>query len=201
MSKFKMFGPRVLLEKFKPEGTGKIVLPDTAGATDTHLLGKVISTGDGKLRDGKSTEMFVKDGDVVMFQTSDVISYTQTYRNADNKMLVHMLQGDLIARINGTVINIENLEILGEFLLIRWELRHTDSPIILPENVGARTPDMFAFYVEQKGGAVDLEVNVGDEVILNNGRLNVILITGDNGVNKEYGYILKDFVCGVIPKE
>lgn len=204
MNEIKMFGHRVLLEKYKPAGEGKIVIPDSAGEADSHRLGKVRVVGDGHDRiNDKHYDTLVKEGQIVMFQVDDTMAFNLTWRDEKDLLLVHMHQGDLIARINGSVVTNESFEVLGDFILLRWELQH-DSPIILPDSSkqkATHTPDMFKFYVEQKGSTVDYPLEIGDEVICLNGRMNVIFIEDPIQGRLERAYILKQHVCGMVPKK
>lgn len=204
----RLFGPRVLLKYEKPKETSNIMLPDITGQHDLHRFGRVKFVGDGDYRDPLTKQQrhddpLVKEGELVMFQINDVMRWAQVYRYLEDNML-HVLQGELIGRINGESVNLDTFEILGNFVLVKPELRKTDCAIIRPDTI-ARTTESVTYTVVQLGSLVNLPIEVGQEIIINHGRVNCIYImTKKSGINPpeykqvEYGYVFKDFVHGMV---
>lgn len=190
-----LFGNRVLVEYVPPiKKRGRIILPDIAEKHDTHRMGIVKVVGDEcKL---------VKVGDTVCFQVNDVMTWAQVYKQlADGDPLIHLLETELIGRIHGDTISLETFEVLGDFILVRPEVRRPESSIVIPDQA-TLTPDMLHYILEQKGQTVDLPIEKGQEVIINHGRVSRMYVTRqriDGGSdNVELGYTLKEWVHGAI---
>jgi hypothetical protein len=215
----KMFGPRVMLEWWKPEAESKIIQPDISGQKDVLRWAKVAAVGDGKLTYSMREQLagrgfktdrvapLVNEGDRVCFEINDMIKYTQVYKRwRDKKDMIQLLQTDLIGRLTGTgdAITIDSFEILGDFVLIKPELRGTGGSILLPSSV-EKNPEFVYYKVVQKGETVDLPISVGQEIIINHGKVNILVMTrrGPDGLwkNEDYGYVIKDYIHGVIEEE
>ena len=65
--KIKPLGDRVIVKPKEAEETtkGGIILPDTA--KEKPIEGTIVAVGTGKVEDGKTIEMSVKVGDVVLY--------------------------------------------------------------------------------------------------------------------------------------
>lgn len=65
--KIKPLGDRVIVKPKEAEETtkGGIILPDTA--KEKPIEGTIVAVGSGKVEDGKTIEMSVKVGDVVLY--------------------------------------------------------------------------------------------------------------------------------------
>ena len=94
---------------------------------------------------------------------------------------------------------------LGEYALLQHFLREQiGSKLLLPDSAQMRTssPDFIYFRCIKKGSLVDKAVNVGDEVVVNFGRLTPMFITrrNDDGTstNLEYVYTRNDWIDGVV---
>jgi co-chaperonin GroES (HSP10) len=203
----KLFGHRVLLKHEKLESKSTIVIPDVAGKHDLNRTGRVKVIGDGKVRNAVTGQFevrpaLVKVDDMVMFQINDVMKWAQIYRHGKDD-LIWMLQQELIARINGKETTIDTFEILGDFVLVKPEIRKLGEGLVLPDSI--KSADMIHYTVKQIGSTVDLPITVGQEVICNHGRVNPIFIPEkqkDGGpIQIEYGYIFKDFVHGMVDAE
>jgi co-chaperonin GroES (HSP10) len=198
----KLFGPRVLLKYEKPKAAGRIVLPDMVGQHDLHRLGRVEVIGDGRTRDPYTGQKItvpslVKRGDLVVFQINDVMKWAQIYRHLDTDM-IHVLQSELIARINGDIVTTETLEMLGDYVLVKPQLRKSKSSILLPDT---KSLDFVYYELVQKGSTVELPIEIGEEVIINHGRINALFVQGEiNGRTQslEFGYVFKDYIHGVV---
>lgn len=213
----KVLGHRALIEWWKPESQTRIIQPDTSGAKDVLRWGKVFSVGDGKqtasMREqlagrgfsGEPVPSVVAEGDRVCFELNDMIKYTQVYKRwRDKKDMIQLLQTDLIGRLTGAVVAVENFEILGDFVMVKPELRGTGGSILLP-NTLEKSPEFVYYRVVQIGSRVNLPIAINDEIIVNHGKVNVLVFTtrqaDDTLKNEEYGYIIKDYVHGVVTGE
>jgi co-chaperonin GroES (HSP10) len=204
-----LFGHRVLLkyEKLKEASIGGIVIPDVAGKHDLHRTGRVQFLGNGRVFDPykKQTEVIpslVRVGDLVMFQINDVMRWAQIYRHLEDDML-HMLQTELIARINGEQVNLATFEILGDYVLVKPEVRQPKSKIVMPDTI--KQAEMIHYTAIQKGSTVDLPFEEDQEIICNHGRVNPIFIPvhlpDGTAKQEEFGYVFKDFVHGVVDND
>ncbi len=210
----KLFGPRALLEYWKPSTQSRIVQPDAAGEKDVLRWGKVNVVGDGRmcfsLREKLAGRGFscepvpplVQVGDRVCFEMTDIIKWTQVYKRwRDNKDMLQLLQTDLIGRLTGDTFSIQNFQILGDFVLVKPELRGTGGNILLPPSV-EKSPEFVYYKVVQIGSTVELPIKIGQEIIINHGKVSPLVLLGtlaDGGrVQEEYGYVIKDYVHGVV---
>jgi len=210
----KVFGHRALLEWWKPEASSCIIQPDISGKHDVLRWGKVSAVGDGKLTfstreqlagRGFSAEVIpslVNEGDRVCFEINDMIKHTQVYKRwRDKKDMIQLYQTDLIGCLSGDTVSLENFQILGDFVLVKPELRGTGSAIVLPSSV-EKAPEFVYYKVVQIGSRVDLDINEGDEIIINHGKINVLVFNHRDAqggsVNDEYGYVIKDYIHGVV---
>ena len=191
----KLFGRRLLVKYVPPQKkVGRIYLPDITEKHDTHRMGTVeVVSADCK---------FVKLGDTVVFQVNDVMSWAQIYKQlANGEPMLHLLETEVLARVHGDTITPETFEILGDYVLVTAKVIRPDTNIILPSNA-AITPDMLHYTLEQIGQTVDLPIKVGQEIIINHGRVSRMYLVrkriagGDE--NTEFGYTAKEWVHGVI---
>jgi len=213
----KLFGHRALLEWWKPEAESRIIQPDISGQHDVLRWGKVATVGDGKLTAsmreqlagrGFKTDIIpgvVKEGDRVCFELNDMIKHCQVYKRwRDKKDMIQLLQTDLIGRLTGDTVSLDNFQILGDFVLVKPELRGTGGSILLPSSV-EKSPEFVYYRVVQIGSSVGLDIKVGDEIIINHGKVNVLVFNHKDArgghVNDEYGYVIKDYVHGVVSGE
>lgn len=214
----KVFGHRAILEHWKPASGTRIIQPDTAGQHDVLRWGKVTDVGDGVLTlsmreklHGRGFEAspipnLVQAGDRVCFEVNDIMLKTQFYkifRDGKPVDMMHILQTDLIGRLKGDEVTYENFEILGDFVLIKPHVRNLDdSRILLPGNM-PKTADMVYYEVMQVGSRVGMPIKAGQEIIVNHGRVNAIFFSTKSAItgkteNIEYGYVIKDYVHGVV---
>lgn len=203
----KLFGPRCLVEFHKLNTTSKIIIPDVAQNADSHRTGIVRFVGDGKFNDrwGRYQEEapLVKPGDVVMFQINEVMKRTQQFA-IGGKSYLNLLQDDLLARIDGDDADLENLTMLGDYVLLKHFLRERPgSTLFLPDQaVRESAPDFIYFRCIKKGGRVTREFNLNDEVVVNFGRLTPMFIVKRNAdgtsENQEFCYTRQEWVDGVV---
>lgn len=193
--RIRLFGNRLLVKYLPPaQRRGRIILPDVAEKHDTHRMGVVEEVG--------PECKIIKPGDTVCFQVNDVMSWAQVYKQLkEGEPMIHLLESELIGRIKGEVISPDTFEVLGDFVLIKPEVRRPESSLIIPDKA-VLTPDMLHYIMVQKGQTVDLPIAPGQEVIINHGRVSRMYMTralvDGTHVNVEFGYTLKEWVHGVI---
>lgn len=200
----KLFGSRCLVEFYRPKTVSKIVIPDAAQNTDSHRTGIVRFIGDGRVK-GKDEPVpsLVKEGDVVMFQLNGIMEATQKFV-LEGKHYLNVLQDDLIARVNGDDMAVDNLEMLGDYVLLKHFIRQQPgSTLFLPDSaVRQSAPDFIYFRCIQKGSRVTREFSIGSELVLNFGRLTPLFIVKrkEDGTseNQEFAYTRQEWVDGVV---
>jgi len=202
----KLFGPRCLVEFHRPkaDASRKIIIPDAAQQRDTHRMGVVRCIGDGRVK-GKDEPVpaLVKEGDLVLFQSNDMMLATQKFV-LDGKHYMNLLQSELLARINGDDINVDNMEMLGEYVLLKHFIRQeAGSTLFLPDSaVRQSAPDFIYFRCAKKGTTVTAEFNVGDELVVNFGRLTPLFVVRQklDGTteNEEFCYTHQAWIDGVV---
>lgn len=202
----KLFGPRCLVEFHRIKSASKIIIPDSAQERDSHRFGVVRYIGDGRIKGNDEPKpSLVKEGDVVMFQINQIMEATQKFV-LNGKHYMNLLQDELIARVVGEDVNVDNLEMLGEYALLKHFTREqAGSTLVLPESSQMRTsaPDFIYFRCIKKGELVDKAITEGAEVVVNFGRLTPMFITRRNEadgstVNLEYVYTRNDWIDGVV---
>jgi len=200
----KLFGKRVLVEFHRPKTDSKIIIPDVAQNRDSHRLGIVRFIGDGRVKNKpEPVPSLVKEGDVVMFQLNGIMEATQKFV-LDGKHYMNVVEDDLIARINGDDLSVENLEMLGDYVLLKHFIRQQPgSTLFLPDSaVRQSAPDFIYFRCVQKGTTVDLPFSNGDELVVNFGRLTPMFIVkrkaDGTSENLEFAYTRKEWVDGVV---
>ncbi len=210
----KLFGHRCLVEFYKPKSTSMIFIPDMAQHHDSHRTGIVRFIGDGRTNNGllrpltpqPLTPSLVKEGDVVMFQINGMMEATQKFVR-DGKHYMNLLQSELIARINNDDVSVDNMEMLGDYVLLKHFLRPPPgSTLFLPDAaMRASAPEFIYFRCIQKGSTVDLPFETGNELLVNFGRLTPMFIikrnTDGTSENQEYCYTRKEWVDGVVEGE
>lgn len=188
-TKFNLFGDRVLVAK-EVTKQGSIIIPQGAGQ-DMHRLGRVVSTGSGKRPGAKDVEMYVKEGDLVWFQTNAIMQSHQMYE-LEGEILMNLMQSEIIARVGSNEITYDNFDVLGEWVLVKPFLKQPPkAKILLPE--AAKQAMAIYFRVEKMGHQVDLPIKKGDEVVLVHGRAQPFAIQ-----REDYAYVHKSFVHGVV---
>jgi hypothetical protein len=209
----KLFGHRCLVEHYKSKSASKVIIPDAAQQRDSHRLGVVRFIGDGLgkpaydpatlQRSDTPAPSLVKPGDVVMFQINQIMEATQKFV-CEGRTYMNILQGDLLARVNGEELTVDNLEMLGDYVLLKHFVRRPEgSSLFLPDDVIKQSaPDFIYFKCIQKGSTVGEHFSVGDELICNLGRLTPMFIVhrkpDGTSENEEYCYTHKSWVDGVV---
>ena len=166
----KLFGQRIAITEVKEELEGSIILPETRAKS--FYMGRVIAVGDGKEKDGTTKTIWVKIGDLVMFQLIGTQDAASQFVHGGTKVRI-LHQGDAIARLNSTKVSLDNFEILGDWVLAKVDV-NTGTSLVLPDS--ARQPDMFTFKVEQKGAGVEYDIQKGEEIYPERMRCNPVEI-------------------------
>jgi len=183
----KIFGDRVLVEHTKPvEGT--IHIPQMAQDRAIYRVGRVVRVGDGRWPGKDPVEMLVAPGELVYFQTNDLIVHSQGV-HWNGQHLLMLLQNDLIARVRSLDVSVEVFEPLRKWILVKPEFKDA-SAIVIPESV--RDPSMFTWTVTKVGARVDLPLKSGDQVTVRMDRCSLIVLG-----RTEYAYIEEQFVTGL----
>lgn len=189
--KFNLFGFRVMVVPVK-EKTGTIVVPSSASVL--HRLGRVVAVGNGRVPgQDKAEQPLVTEGDLVYFQSNDVLMANQTYWDgAEGYTNLH--QGDLIAKLTTNDLCFENFIMLGRWVLVAPRLE-TPNQIIVPETV--QDPTMIKFTFIAEGNSANLGLRQGTELILNAGRVNAMRMRRDGNM-ADFAYVDRDFVLGTV---
>ncbi len=186
----KLFGNSVLVRKVTPKNTSTLYVPESQ--SDIHKIGEVVVVGNGKVPNGTIEPSLVKVGDIVYFQTNAVMAANTCYEH-EKESFINLHQGDLIAKINTpkdeAVVTYDAFEMLGRWSLLRVHQRQVSS-ILIPENINNN--EFIYFTLAKRGADVDLEIEIGQELLINHGRINPILLE-----NKNYAYIDKGYILGV----
>jgi len=186
MSTLTLFGENIAVTMIDEQLEGEIILPQNKFVR--HELGKVLATGDGKYRTGETKPLWVKPDDIVMYQLGGPQITNSTYK-FDNQPIRLFHQGDAIAKLKTNKITMDNIQILGDWVLLRVETQK--GIIIIPDQ--AQPPENFKFYLEQAGAGFKLNIAVGEEVLPERGRCAPVDVNG-----KTYVYTHQDFIRGVV---
>jgi co-chaperonin GroES (HSP10) len=181
-----LFGENVAVQMVEEAVEGKITLPQNKHVR--HELGRVMTVGDGKYRTGENRTMWVKPGDIIMYQLGGPQISNAAYKLDDAPIRVFH-QGDAIARLKINKITMENIQILGDWVLLRVETQK--GLIVIPDQ--HVPPENFKFYLEQVGEGFKLNIAIGEEVMPERGRCAPMDING-----KTYVYTHQDFLRGVV---
>ena len=184
----KLFGERVAMKQVEETITGTLFVPDLHAKTFT--IGEVVAVGDGKTKEGDKP-MWVTPGELVMFQLVGPQTIQAKFLvEGKPRMILH--QGDLVAKLTKPAIAVDNLTILGEWVLLDADIPTKVGEIYLPTKT---TPNLesIRFRVRQVGAGVTIKVKVGDEVAVERGRCQPLEID-----DKTLAYIHQGQVHGVI---
>jgi len=193
MSTLTLLGENIAVTMVEEQMEGEIILPQNKYVR--HELGRVIAVGDGKYRQDPSSAtpipdrtIWVKPGDIIMYQLGGPQIGNAAYK-LDEQPIRIFHQGDAIATLKTNKITMENIQILGNWVMLRVETQK--GLIVIPDQ--AQPPENFKFYLEQKGAGVTLDIAIGEEVLPERGRCAPIDING-----KTFVYTHQDFIRGVV---
>ena len=193
MTNLKLLGEKVAVVQAKEELKGSIILPENRMIK--FEIGKVIAAGDGKYRDGTERKMWVKPGDLVMYQLGGPQIENSKFKK-DGVSIKIFHQGDIIAKLDpladkpDTVqVSMDSFHIMGNWVLL--EVKLEQGIIIVPEK-SAPSED-FKFVVRQTGAGVELPIEAGQEVYPERGKCLPVEIDGTT-----YVYTHQDFLHGAL---
>lgn len=200
-----LFGNRVALQLLEEEYQGLVVPAPTQ--SKIHVISKVMAVGD-------KASSAIKVNDILFWQTNAMIEAhcryqlngVPTFVLGTTDMIARLTANTEIgqgkdARLTAQVINLANFHVIGDWLLIRKVVIEPSKLIILPDEVKDANQDMTVkFLVEQlgdtvcsKGGPVEIEVAVGDDLIVDRTKANPIKLGDDH-----FFYLHKNFVLGKV---
>jgi len=194
------------------ERQGSIIVPQSAD--NLYQIGRVVFVGNGQDPEfvvsargagimrvrPEPKESLVAVGDLVYFQTNMIMAAHQQYEYGTEAYL-SLHQTELIARLASNVVNYDNFEPLGEWVLVQPHKREQDSRIVVPDTVKAGA---FIYWTLAKKSVVSqLSVQLGQEIMVNTGRINPIFIpTLDIATaetkHTEFSYISSENILGVV---
>lgn len=188
MSTLKLLNERIALESLQEELQGSLYLPQHRSVT--HEIGRVIGVGDGVYRTGEKKPMWIKPGDIVLYQLG-APQLSNSMFKLDGKPVRVFHQGDVIAKLDKPIIKLEYFHVTGLWVLLDPVIEQ--GTIIVPE---VHMPaENIKFKVVQKGegcsGVPGLEI--GDEVYPERGKCAPIELDGH-----AYVWTLVDFLYGIV---
>jgi co-chaperonin GroES (HSP10) len=190
-----LFNEKIAVRQLSEDIEGSIILPENRVLK--FEIGEVTATGNGVYRDGTKRDMWVKPGDVVMYQLGGPQIENSKFK-LDGKSIKIFHQGDCIATLDKTpqpdstakvIVKKETFHIMGNWVLLEVILEQ--GLIITPEKC-APSED-FKFTVAQIGQGVTLPIKVGQQVYPERGRCLPVEITGTT-----YVYTHQDFLHGAL---
>ena len=185
MSKLHLLNEKIAVRQIEEQLEGSIVLPEHRLVK--HELGVVVAVGNGEYRTGEKKTMWVKEGDIVLYQLGAPQQNNALFKH-DGKLIKIFHQGDVIARLKEPKVKIENFEIVGDWVLLSVDVEQ--GIIIVPEKVAPS--ESFIFKLFQKGAGFKLPgLEIGEEVMPERGRCAPIEIG-----EKTYVFTHQDFIHG-----
>lgn len=189
MNNITLFGERVLVCKARPK-SGTILVPETADQNQMHKLGRVTVVGTGKRPGQPDKAMLVAVDDLVYFQVNALMATYNCY-DVDGDLWMNLHQRDLIARLSSADLTLETFTPLGNWCLVKPYV--VQPGVILLPDTAIKDPSIIKWKLLKKGSECTLPATDGQEVLLNMGRCNLIVID-----QTEYGYIVEDEITGMV---
>lgn len=191
--KLKLYPGKIAVQKTEAKLKGGIALP--VSRSKAYDIGQVICTGDltkfGYRGEEKTVEDF-KPGDLVLFQLPISVAQFTVHKIKDVLTMI-LNVGDIIARLDSDIIEMESFHVAGRFLLLEPNVRQASSIIVVPETAVEMNRDSLHFSMLQKGADVTLDIYKGQEVYPNRGRVNPIVVD-----NTELCFVDQQFIDGVL---
>lgn len=151
-------------------------------------MGEVIATGDGHYRDGTKRDMWIKPGDIVMYQLGGPQIENSKFKLNGNPIKIFH-QGDVIARLSALTVSKDTFEIIGNWVLLEIEV---DQGLIIVSKEHAPAEE-FKFVVRQVGQGVKLPLVIGEMCFPERGKCLPVEIDGVT-----YVYTHQDFIHGAL---
>ena len=180
----KLLNEKVATKQVTQEMKGSIILPENR--TIKFEMGEVIAVGDGTYRDGTVRKMWVKPGDIVMYQLGGPQIENSKFK-IDGTPIKIFHQGDIIARLTSAEITKDSFNIIGNWVLL--EVEYEQGIIIVAKHHAPA--EEFRFIVKQVGEGVNLGLVAGQEVFPERGKCLPVEIDGVT-----YVYTHQDFLHG-----
>jgi co-chaperonin GroES (HSP10) len=178
----KLFGPRVAIEEVEENYRGLIIRK----AKGTHRISKVLAKGD---QVGPEIEV----GDVLFWQTNANIENLCSHEFEKGHRFNILLTGDMIAKVKNQVIALDTFQVIGIWCLIRRTLiAPSPNGIVLPDYRSVEEANA-RWILEQKGQAAQLDVEPGQEVIIDRNMANRIELD-----QAQFAYIHRNHVLGAV---
>ena len=176
VGKLHVHGDRVAVIGITEDNDTGIYLPEDRKID--YILGRVIAVGDGKLAGGIVRKMYLQEGQIVFMQ-ADKMMIAQCGCQVDGVRVLVIPQGDVLATLDATKITSETFHIAGPYVLCRVQIPEKIGAIFLPGGSTAEgSPGRPRYFVEQTGPAVDLGLEIGQEVKLVVGRASPFQLAG-----------------------
>lgn len=175
----RFFGPRVVITPVTEKHAGLIVMPPRAGRHN-HVLGTVLYLGDGKTPGSdKVTKSQVKVGDTVLIQTNDYMINACTFKDHNDVLCLNVHEGDIVAKTSDLVIKLETFQVVGHWVLVKMFNAPSKSVLVLPDNAKEPTSEYTRFRLVQLGSLCSVTPAVGNEVVVDKGRITPIQLQSE----------------------
>lgn len=171
------------------EYEGVLIVPNTI--VRQYELGTVLQVGDGINRaTGVAKPIPVAVGDTVWFQLNPAMAWHNTTK-IDGQVVKHIHVHDALAKITGTIVKIENFQILGSWVLLEAKVKDKIGSILLPSSASAEAAEL-KYIVAQTGSEV-VGLPIGAEAIIDKKMAHIVDIGG-----RQFFYIDYPHVHGYI---
>lgn len=188
---------KIAVKKIEAKLKGGLELPVTRAKAfdiaEVTCVGKLDSFGhEGK----ESTVEGFKPGDIVLFQLPMHMA-TMTSHTVKDTLMLFLNVGDIIARLDSTMIDMKSFHIAGRYMLLKPTIRKAEgSKIIIPDTATEANKDSLHFSILQMGPDVKIDVSIGQEVFPHRGRINPLVVDGEEVV-----FVDQQFIDGVLANE
>ncbi len=188
----RFFGPKVVITPVTEKHEGLVVVPPGAGRHN-YILGTVTHLGDGKTTGSdKVFESDLKVGDNVLVQTNDYMVQACTFKE-EGKLCMAVNEGDVIAKLTSLTIKLDTFNVVGHWVLLK-PFTKFKSELVLPDTVKDDATSEFTRYtLVQLGSKAQIRPTVGNEVIMDKGRVMPIQIQ-----NETYYYANENSMLGEV---
>jgi co-chaperonin GroES (HSP10) len=191
--KLRLAPGKIAVKKVEAKLKGGLELP--VSRAKTFDIAEVTCAGNldafGYQGKEKTVEGF-KPGDLVLFQVPAHIGMMTAHRIKGVLNLI-LNATDIVARLDSTIIEMKSFHIAGRYVLLRPQVRNPSSIIQLPDTADEMKKESLHFVVLQKGKDVTIDVETGQEVFPNKGRVNTIIVD-----NEEVAFVDEQFIDGVL---
>lgn len=143
-----------------------------------------------------STVEALKPGDIVLFQLPIHMASLTSHKVKDTLSLFLNVQ-DIIARLDSPTVTMAGFHILGRYILLQPTIRKIEgSKIIIPDTAEEMNKESLHFSVLQMGADVKIDITKGQEVFPHKGRINPMVVDGNEVV-----FVDQQFIDGVLVNE